>query len=67
MHTEPLFDQAPVTEQDVQLWLDTIPNLSESQFRREAYRRAYRVEEKIRHAKQAGNWPPASPAKTSAR
>ncbi len=38
----PLFDELfPVTENDVQLWLDQIPNLSKSTFRREAYRKAY--------------------------
>lgn len=43
-----LFDEPPVTEAEVQEWLDQIPNLSTATFRREAYRKAYRVEEKIR-------------------
>jgi hypothetical protein len=47
-----LFDEPPVTEAEVQEWLDRIPNLSASPFRREAYRKAYRVEEKIRAAKR---------------
>ena len=55
-----LFDEIPVTESDVDLWLDNIANLSKAQFRRDAYRKAYRVEEKIRAAKRAGKWPPDS-------
>lgn len=47
-----LFDEPPVTEAEVQEWLDTVPNLSTSTFRREAYRKAYRVEEKIRAEKK---------------
>ena len=46
-----LFDEPPVTEDEVQEWLDRVPNLSASTFRREAYRKAYRVEEKIRAEK----------------
>lgn len=46
-----LFDEPPVTEAEVQAWLDKVPNLSKSTFRREAYRKAYRVEEKIRAEK----------------
>lgn len=47
-----LFDEPPVTEAEVQEWLDTVPNLSATTFRREAYRKAYRVEEKIRAEKK---------------
>lgn len=53
-----LFDDCPVTEQDIELWLDTIPNLSALPSRRQAYRKAYGIEDKIRAAKQAGDWPP---------
>lgn len=52
-----IFDEPPVTELEVQEWLDTIPNLSKATHRREAYRKAYNVEEKIRAAKRAGTWP----------
>lgn len=52
-----LFGEIPVTEQDIELWLDNIPNLSQSKFRREAYRKAYRIEDKIRAAKQNRQWP----------
>lgn len=52
-----LFGDIPVTEQDVELWLDSVPNLSSASYRREAYRKAYRVEEKIRAAKRSGRWP----------
>lgn len=37
-------------------WLDAVQNLSTSNFRREAYRKAYNVEEKIRAYKRAGKW-----------
>lgn len=53
-----LFNECPVTEEDVELWLDTIPTLSAANFRRQAYRKAYRIEDKIRAAKAAGHWPP---------
>jgi hypothetical protein len=54
-----LFDFVPVTEADVELWLDTVPvHLGTSKTRRENYRKAYRVEEKIAAAKLRGEWPP---------
>jgi hypothetical protein len=50
--SQPLFaDEIPVSESEVQAWLDTVPNLSKSTFRREAYRKAYNVEDKIRTQK----------------
>lgn len=52
-----LFDNTPVTEQDIKLWLDRLPNLSHLESRRQAYRKAYAIEEKIRAAKQRGEWP----------
>lgn len=33
-------DEIPVSEDEVQAWLDTIPNLSTATFRREIYRKA---------------------------
>lgn len=50
-------ENIPVSEQDVKDWLDTIPRLSALHSRREAYRRAYDVDNKIRAAKRTGNWP----------
>ena len=50
-------EDIPVSESEVQAWLDTVPNLSASTFRREAYRKAYNIEGKIRAAKLAGTWP----------
>ena len=52
-----LFEDYPVTENDIERWLDSIPNLSKSPFRRQAYRKAYRIEDKIRSAKKDGTWP----------
>lgn len=49
-------NEVPVSESEVQEWLDTIPNLSAAIWRREAYRKAYHVDDKIRAAKKAGNW-----------
>ncbi len=51
----PLFDEVPVTQQDIEAWLDTIPNLSRSEFRRKAYRQAYRIEEKLLRLPDAGH------------
>jgi hypothetical protein len=54
----PLFDDIPVTDADVALWLDRITTLSSTPHRRAAYRKSYNVDEKIRAAKRAGHWPP---------
>jgi len=54
-----LFDEIPVSKSEIQAWLDNIPNFSASTFRREAYRKAYNVEDKIRAAKKAAAWPSA--------
>ena len=55
--SRPLFvDQIPVSESEVQEWLDGVRNLSALPSRREAYRKAYNVEDKIRAAKLAGAW-----------
>jgi hypothetical protein len=62
-----LFNECPVTEADIELWLDTIPNLSRATFRRDAYRKAYRIEDKIRAAKAAGRWPPTEEQKWSSK
>ena len=45
-------EEIPVSEAEVQAWLDTVPNLSAAPFRREAYRKAYNVENKIRDLKK---------------
>ena len=45
-------EEIPVSESEVQAWLDTVPNLSAATFRREAYRKAYNIENKIRNAKR---------------
>lgn len=56
--SQPLFDDCiPVSEAEVQAWLDTVPNLSAATFRREAYRKAYNIDEKIRAAKRADERP----------
>ena len=51
--SQPLFAEIiPVSETEIQTWLDTVPNLSALPSRREAYRRAYNVDDKIRAAKR---------------
>jgi len=50
-------DEIPVSEKEVADWLNTIPNLSALPSRREAYRKAYNIDEKIRAAKITGIWP----------
>jgi len=49
-------EEIPVSEAEVQAWLDTIPNLSAAEHRREVYRKAYNVESKIRVLKSKGTW-----------
>ena len=49
-------ENIPVSESEVQAWLDTIPNLSSLTSRREAYRKAYNIEDKIRSLKANGLW-----------
>lgn len=44
-------DVVPVSEQEVKEWLDNVPTLSALPSRREAYRKAYNIEEKIRTQK----------------
>lgn len=53
-----LFGEVSVTKKDIELWLDSIKQLSATPSRRAAYAKAYNVEEKIRKAKRKGNWPP---------
>lgn len=63
MHTSNLLfiDEIPVSESEVQAWLDAVPTLSATKSRREAYRKAYNVEHKIRLAKLADNLQPQKP------
>lgn len=55
MHGLLFAEEVPVSEQEINDWLDTIPNLSATPSRREAYRKAYNVDEKIRNAKRLRN------------
>lgn len=50
-----LFGEVSVTKADIELWLNGIKQLSATPSRREAYAKAYNVEEKIRTAKKTGN------------
>jgi hypothetical protein len=53
-----LFGEISVTEQDIELWLDSIKNLSKTPSRRAAYAKVYNINHKIRTAKSNGRWPP---------
>lgn len=55
-----LFREISVTENDIELWLDSIKQLSATPSRGAAYAKAYNVEQTIRTAKSNGNWPPDS-------
>jgi hypothetical protein len=59
-------EEIPVSEQEVQDWLDTIPNLSTTKWRREAYRKTYAVEEKIRAAKRLASNNPSNKTQSKA-
>lgn len=43
-------EEIPVSEEEVQAWLDAVPNLSAGTFRLEAYCKAYNVNDTIRTA-----------------
>jgi len=53
MNQLPLFGEIPVSQQEIERWLDQIPNLSKNRWRREAYDKAWQVEEKIRALKKS--------------
>ena len=44
--------EIPVSEAEVQAWLDKVLNLSGLESRREAYQKAYNIEDKIRTEKR---------------
>jgi hypothetical protein len=52
----PTFEQ-PVSDSDIDLWCDRIaPHVSQD--RRATYAKHYNIPEKIRRAKNSGQWPP---------
>ncbi len=53
-----LFGQVVVTQADIALWLDIVARLAPDSPRRAAYCRMWNVPDKIRHAKESGQWPP---------
>lgn len=52
-----LFGEIPVHRDDIELWLDVVPGLPRTSWRRENYAAAWNVAEKVRQAKAAGQWP----------
>lgn len=51
-----LFGEIPVTTDDVALWVDVVPAIPRSSWRREHYARSWDVAAKIRAWKSAGRW-----------
>jgi hypothetical protein len=54
-----LFGQIAVSEADLTAWLDALPRLSRSPWRRALYARTWNIADKVRAAKTAGQWPPS--------
>ena len=59
-----LFGEIPVTQSDVDLWVDVVPAIPRGSWRRDYYARHWNVPEKIRQAKAAGRWPEIENART---
>lgn len=60
MDPQDLFGEVPVSEADIELWLECVCRLSLDSWRIAWYVKAYAVIDKIRAAKRAGQWPPQS-------
>lgn len=52
-----LFGEIPVTQADVELWLDVVPAIPRTSWRRDHYAASWNVPDKIRAWKAAGRWP----------
>ncbi len=52
-----LFGEIPVHQDEIELWLDVVPGLPRTSWRRQNYAAAWNVAEKVRQAKAAGDWP----------
>ena len=57
MTPRPLFDDLPVTQDEIDAWLLTVPHLTPGSERAATYTRQWRVAEKIREAKRKGTMP----------
>lgn len=51
MYQFPLFEETPITQEEIENYLDNIPTLSKSPWRREIYAKAWHVKEKIQQQK----------------
>ena len=56
-HLLDLFGEIPVLQSDVDTWIDVVPQIPRTSWRRDHYARSWNVPEKIRQAKRAGRWP----------
>lgn len=59
-----LFGQVPVTTSDLETWLDVVPAIPRTSWRRRHYLENWNVADKIRRAKLAGEWPEIEKART---
>jgi hypothetical protein len=59
-----LFGEIPVTLADVELWLDVVPAIPRTSWRRDHYASNWNVTEKIRRTKAAGAWHEIENART---
>jgi hypothetical protein len=51
MYQFPLFEETPITQEEIEAYLDKIPTLSKSPWRRAIYAKAWHVKEKIQQQK----------------
>lgn len=59
-----LFGEIPVLQSEIDLWLDVVPEIPRTSWRREHYARSWNVPEKIRQAKASGRWPEIEKARS---
>lgn len=59
-----LFGEIPVSLSDIDTWLDVVPAIPRTSWRRNHYAAAWNIPDKIRRAKAAGQWPEIENART---
>ena len=59
-----LFGTIPVTQADIELWIDVVPRWPRDSPRRRYYAEHWNLPDKIRHAKASGLWPEIEKART---
>lgn len=51
-----LFGEIPVSQEEIEIWIDVVPGWPRTSHRRAYYARNWNVAEKIRQAKMTGFW-----------